>query len=413
MVLALVALGSNLGDRGRQLDLAVKHLCREFPVRLFQHSGWIETDPVGGPPDQPLYLNGAIEVETSLSPHELLAALLSTEKAFGRERSILNAPRTVDLDLLVYGEEILNDPTLKLPHPRLTERFFVLIPLERIASGVVVPGTGATVAQHLARLTGVRPFGPDRQRPLRGKTIVITGASAGIGRATALEMAVSGADLIIHGRNPQKIGEVISLCKRRGARAFGAIQDLEVQNGAGLLWQKVLDLGQPIDGWINNAGADILTGSGPGKSFEQKLGMLWKVDVEATLHLSRLAGHHMREKDGGTIINVGWDQSETGMEGDSGTLFGTTKGAIQAMTKALAVDLAPQVRVHAVAPGWIQTSWGEQAPGVWQERVLRETPLKRWGTPQDVAKAMVWLMDPASNYLSGQTIRVNGGAVRL
>ena len=120
----------------------------------------------------------------------------------------------------------------------------------------------------------------------------------------------------------------------------------------------------------------------------------------------------MAENNGGVLINLGWDQAETGMEGDSGTLFGTIKGAVITMTRALAVDLAPKVRVHCVSPGWIRTAWGEQAPKLWQERVLRETPLGCWGQPEDVARAFVWLISPATKYLSGQTLRVNGGAVR-
>lgn len=413
MPLAYLALGSNLGDRSAQLDRAVEILCRDHPVRLLQHSGWIETDPVGGPADQPLYLNGAVEIETALKPRPLLQAMLATEEALGRKRSVANAPRTVDLDLLLYDDLIVDEPGLQLPHPRMTERFFVLIPLERIAAGVTLPGTGATVGQHLARLTGIRPYGPDRQRPLRGKTIMVTGASAGIGKEAVLELASTGADLIIHGRNGSRVEEVMALAKRRGAMAWGVTEDLAGLHGPQKLWEKVVALGVRLDGWINNAGADILTGGGPGKSFDEKLEALWKVDVEATLKLSRLAGGWMKERSGGVIINVGWDQSETGMEGDSGTLFGTTKGAIAAMSKALAVDLAPKVRVHTVAPGWIRTAWGEKAPPLWQERVLRETPLGRWGEPKDVAATMTWLMTPAAAFLSGQTIRVNGGAVRL
>ena len=84
---------------------------------------------------------------------------------------------------------------------------------------------------------------------------------------------------------------------------------------------------------------------------------------------------------------MGWDQAETGMEGDSGELFAATKGAVMAFTRSLALSLAPTVRVNALAPGWIKTAWGESASHAWQERVLRETPLARWGTPEDVADA--------------------------
>jgi len=412
MSLALLALGSNLGQRAQQLDQAVQLLCANHPVRLLQHSGWLETEPVGGPEDQPPYLNGAIEVETDLEPLDLLAAMLEVEASLGRIRSIANAPRTVDLDLLLYDDRILDVAGLTLPHPRMTQRLFVLIPLERIAPGVVIPGTGVTVAVHLARLLGVKPHGPDGACPLRGKTIMVTGASAGIGRETALVLASKGADLVIHGRDRARLEDVAMRCHRRGARVWPLCADLRASDGPESLWNAFLALGLPLDGWVNNAGADILTGSGPALSFEDKLSALWQVDVRASLWLSRRAGAWLKERNGGVLINLGWDQSETGMEGDSGTLFGTIKGAIHAMDRALALDLAPKVRVHTIAPGWIRTAWGEKAPTVWQERVLRETPLGRWGTPHDVAGAIAWLMGPEAEFLTGQTIRVNGGAVR-
>lgn len=411
MAIALVALGSNLGERADQLNRAVENLSSQFPIRVLQRSGWIETDPVGGPPGQPPFLNGVVELETELKPHDLLHALLTVETAMGRVRTVVNAPRTVDLDLLIYDDLILDEPGLCLPHRRLTERFFVLIPLEQIASGVMVPGTGLTIAEHLAKLTGLKTYGPDAQRPLRGKTIVVTGASTGIGRAGALELALAGADLVLHGRNSDRLEGVALLCRRRGAKVYTLLANLDSE-GPKVLWDRFLKLDVIPEGWINNAGADILTGSGPGLSFDEKLEALWRVDVRSTLELSRLAGSLMVQKKGGVVINLGWDQAETGMEGDSGTLFGTTKGAVVMMTRALAADLAPKVRVHCVSPGWIKTKWGENAPLAWQERVLRETPLARWGTATDVAKAFVWLMSPASQYLTGQTVRVNGGAIR-
>jgi 3-oxoacyl-[acyl-carrier protein] reductase len=120
----------------------------------------------------------------------------------------------------------------------------------------------------------------------------------------------------------------------------------------------------------------------------------------------------MKEHGGGAIVTVGWDQAETGMAGDSGELFAATKGAIMAFTRSLALSLAPSVRVNALAPGWIKTAWGENASAGWQERAVRETPLARWGTPEDVARVARFLVGPDAAFLTGQVLRVNGGAVR-
>src|SRR5262249_24724712 len=126
----------------------------------------------------------------------------------------------------------------------------------------------------------------------------------------------------------------------------------------------------------------------------------------------RALGRGVKGGGGGVVVNVGWDQAEAGMEGDSGELFAASKGAVMAFSRSLALSLAPQVRVHCVAPGWIRTAWGEQASARWQERVARETPLGRWGLPEDVGSAGRWLVSPAARCLDGQVIRVNGGAVR-
>ena len=120
----------------------------------------------------------------------------------------------------------------------------------------------------------------------------------------------------------------------------------------------------------------------------------------------------MQEAKQGVILTMGWDQAEAGFEGDSGELFCTAKAAVMAFTRSLSLNLAPDVRVNCLAPGWIKTSWGEQAHAEWQERAVKEAPLKRWGTPEDIARTAAWLAGPEAAFITGQIVRVNGGVVR-
>jgi 2-amino-4-hydroxy-6-hydroxymethyldihydropteridine diphosphokinase len=143
MIHAYVALGSNLGDREATLRAAVRRL-RALPrTQVLAVSRLRETEPVGYL-DQPRFLNGAVELETELQPRELLDALLDLERVFGRDRSGVPAhgPRTLDLDLLLYGDETIVEPGLEIPHPRLHERRFVLEPLADLDPAVEVPGRG-------------------------------------------------------------------------------------------------------------------------------------------------------------------------------------------------------------------------------------------------------------------------------
>jgi len=142
-VIAAVALGSNLGDRRGHLDYAAARLSTLLGgVRV---SAYIETDPVGVADPQPRYLNAASIGETTLSARDLLNALLAIELDRGRERRHANAPRTLDLDLILLGDLIIDEPDLVIPHPRFRERRFVLEPLAEIAPHLRDPVTGRTV----------------------------------------------------------------------------------------------------------------------------------------------------------------------------------------------------------------------------------------------------------------------------
>ena len=142
MTRAFVGLGANLGERERTVRAALDSLGDEAGVEVVAVSTLRETEPVGVG-EQPLYLNGAAELETTLTARELLDRLLAVERRFGRVRSPgEHGPRTLDLDLLLYGDDVIDEPELHVPHPRLHERRFVLEPLAELAPGLVVPGRG-------------------------------------------------------------------------------------------------------------------------------------------------------------------------------------------------------------------------------------------------------------------------------
>jgi 2-amino-4-hydroxy-6-hydroxymethyldihydropteridine diphosphokinase len=141
VTLAYVGLGANLGPREITLLRAVDLLAETEGVEVRAVSQLRETEPVGGV-DQPLFLNGAVVLDTSLSPRELLDRLLEIERELGRVRDVRWGPRVVDLDLLVYGDRQIDEPGLRVPHPRLHERRFALEPLAELNPELDVPGLG-------------------------------------------------------------------------------------------------------------------------------------------------------------------------------------------------------------------------------------------------------------------------------
>jgi 2-amino-4-hydroxy-6-hydroxymethyldihydropteridine diphosphokinase len=430
---AYIALGSNLGDRQGYLDRALQALQEHAGIIVTQVSTARETAPVGGPPGQGPYLNAVAELQTDLGPAELLDVLLDVEHRLGRVRAERHGPRTIDLDLLLHGDYVHGDTHLTVPHPRIAERAFVLEPLCEIAPEVVHPILKRTARELLEQLSPgtampdqppgavtavppsaavARPRLRSSGRDLAGLRTLVTGSTSGIGRAIALEFAAAGADVIIHGRHSLAADDMSRLVGEAAVRTRTLLADLRDQAECRRLVEDAWDEWGGMDVWVNNAGADTLTGKAARWPFERKLQELLAVDMVATVLLSRDVGARMKGAGGGVIINMGWDQADSGMEGDSGQLFGAAKGAVMAFSKALALSLAPEVRVNCLAPGWIRTAWGEGASAEWQERVLRETPLRRWGTPEDVAAAARWLASPAANFITGQVVRVNGGGVR-
>jgi 3-oxoacyl-[acyl-carrier protein] reductase len=251
-------------------------------------------------------------------------------------------------------------------------------------------------------------------QPLSGFRAAVLGSTSGIGRATALALAAAGARVIVHGRRSRaQAEEVVRLCRAAGSPDAAALMaDLADAKAGDRLVDEAWRLWGGLDAWLHLAGADTLTGDNARLTYDDKLALLWSVDVVSTMRLCRQVGRRMFEEGTGSIVTMGWDQAETGMEGDSGELFAATKGAVMSFTRSLALSLAPKVRVNAVAPGWIKTAWGDNAPHSWQQRAVREAPLARWGTPEDVAAACGFLVSPSAAFLTGQILRINGGAVR-
>lgn len=155
-----IGLGGNLGEAAQSVDAAIAALDEMGCMRLIQRSALYRSTPVGpGTEGQPDYINAVACVETALSPAAVLDTLFAIEAHFGRQRSLRNAARTLDLDLLLYGEQIINEPGLQVPHPRMHERAFVLQPLVECAPDTLIPAHGTAQAL-LARLEdqGVRPL---------------------------------------------------------------------------------------------------------------------------------------------------------------------------------------------------------------------------------------------------------------
>jgi len=248
---------------------------------------------------------------------------------------------------------------------------------------------------------------------LAGRTVLVTGGSSGIGKAIALAAARAGADVAITFRaNAQGAEEVQRAIGALGRRTSAIHLDLASAASLADLGASARRAIGRVDVWINNAGADILTGDGASLSRIEKLDRLIAVDLRGTMLASWQAAEMLgAQTGGGVIINMSWDHVIIGMAGQNPELYSAVKGGILAFSKSLARSVAPRVRVNVIAPGFIETGFGARADERWRREVVEATPLQRWGTPDDVAGAAVFLASPAAAFLTGQTILVGGGVV--
>jgi 3-oxoacyl-[acyl-carrier protein] reductase len=248
---------------------------------------------------------------------------------------------------------------------------------------------------------------------LTGRAMLVTGGSSGIGRAIALAAARAGADVAItYRRNESGARDVERELRALGRRT--AVIKLDLADR-----QSVTDVGPGaraalgrLDAWVNNAGADILTGDGASLSRVEKLDRLISVDLRGTMLASWQAAEILGAQEaGGVIINMSWDHVLSGMEGVNPQMFAAVKGGVLAFSKSLARSVAPRVRVNVIAPGWIETAFAAGMDERARRAAAASAPLKRWGTPEDVAAAAVFLASPGATFMTGQTMLVGGGVV--
>lgn len=249
---------------------------------------------------------------------------------------------------------------------------------------------------------------------LAGKAALITGASSGIGRAIAVAYAAAGADLVLTYRvNRDGAEETARRARELGRRVEVTRGDVAEPGDLDGLANAARRTFGRVDVWVNNAGADILTGDAARRSNIEKLDRLLSVDLRGTVLASWKAVELMRaQPGGGVILNMSWDHVLSGgMPGDYAQVFCAAKGGVYSFSRALAHSVAPQIRVNILGPGWVETAYGSGLDPAVKQRITATIPLGRWGTPEEIAHAAVYLVSDAAGYVTGQMLMINGGGV--
>ncbi len=250
------------------------------------------------------------------------------------------------------------------------------------------------------------------EKTFQSKQVVITGAGRGIGRTLALGFAEQGANVLVHYANSRRgAQEVVQQIRAQGGKAELIQADLSDVEQIVPFVENVHSHFDAADVWINNAGASANSKETKYLSEVEIFNRVMSLDVMGAWQCCRKVEPYM--SDNGCILNIGWDGALYGLPGITSQLYAMSKGAIMSLTRTLAVEYAPRVRVNCIAPGWVENEWSRSLPESSQQRKVERVPLNRWGTAHDVLGAALFLASPAASYITGQTILINGGEIML
>lgn len=248
---------------------------------------------------------------------------------------------------------------------------------------------------------------------LNQKVAVITGASSGIGRAMAKLFASEGAKVVVnYCKSSASSNDLVEEITQGGGEAIALQADMSrVDDINSLIARTIREWGK-IDIWINNAGADILTGAGAKENYQQKLQRLLDVDLTGTMNACWALTPVMKKQGQGIIINMSWDYALHGFPGLNPQMFAAVKAGVQGFSRSFARSAGPEIRVNVLAPGWIQTAFADEVMEQdYYDARISEIPLGRFGLPQDVAITALFLASDASSYMTGEVIKINGGLI--
>ncbi|MBA2391794.1 MAG: SDR family oxidoreductase [Ktedonobacteraceae bacterium] len=244
----------------------------------------------------------------------------------------------------------------------------------------------------------------------QNKTVVVTGSGRGIGRTLATGFAAQGARVLVHyAHSEHEAKDVVTQIIASGGQANLVQADLSKPEEVTRFVKEAYDLYGHIDVWVNNAGASANSKETRGLSEVEIFERVMDVDVLGTWRCCREIEPYMHN--GGCILTTGWDGALSGISGFSGQVYAMSKGAIISLTRCLAVEYAPRIRVNCIAPGFIENEWSQSLPINSRQNITQQIPLQRWGMAEDVLGAALFLASPAAAFITGQVLLVNGGMV--